>query len=517
MPEFNIQSLTFKPEEKSVVKEKLEVIDVTNGSSTAERYKSRLVYKEQVNDKNLPVGNENSKGVSTRNQLDIWYDNLFYGKKDFANRLITVVFNNQNFKTISGTNLSALNFVADAVNNFLVQFNEDRATHPQSRLNNIKIVKAYSPQQNYDIYFRSLYERFFNDVLNDIKYTNKIKNINDFTKLFYLWALNTNDPITETGFYKSQKYDLYNTGFAVDFSVINSDKDKELILNDPRFEALNYVAKINGLKIDPNYPVRLIADLKSEALLQSYAQNYFPNAGLFELPELVYKNYFIRRNFYASSEALISDFLGKIIKIYNLFIDRYKYRSDFSTSGNLSQSFLKKFETNKIKREKGNLSAFFEPNQNGDLIIKSEAVKTYIQFRAKEEDIKLNKGELKFLTNNISNIVKLDGGTVYVQNSQFNEEKFLIQSQAVNYLENFLFTKNNKDKNNTRDFIFFWNRGREYVKNFTTFSESEALFSYLLAALDAKRIKCIGVHQMESGLFMPCKSHEEYLRLTGGY
>ena len=149
MPEFNIQSLTFKPEEKSVVKEKLEVVDVTNGSSTAERYKSRLVYKEQVNDKNLPIGNENSKGVSTRNQLDIWYDNLFYGKKDFANRLITVIFNNQNFKTISGTNLSALNFVADAVNNFLVQFNEDRATHPQSRLNNLRIVKAYSPQRSW--------------------------------------------------------------------------------------------------------------------------------------------------------------------------------------------------------------------------------------------------------------------------------------------------------------------------------------------------------------------------------
>tara|TARA_R100000234_G_scaffold23310_1_gene13285 strand:+ start:13544 stop:15094 length:1551 start_codon:yes stop_codon:yes gene_type:complete len=514
MPVININNLEFKTTEKKRAARDVDVRDINNSSPASEVYESRASYKKQVNQKNLPLKNKNKNDVSLRNQLDLWYKDLFYGKKDYANRLITVNFNDDNFKEIAGTKIQALNFVADAVENFLVDYNVKRRTHPKSILNNIKIIRGYSSSRDYQVYFRELYSLFFADVLNDIKFTDKIKNIDDFINLFFLWSLTTNNPITETGFFKSQEYNIYNTGFAVDFITINSEKDKQKILNDPRYGALNYTAKMNGLKIDPNYPGRLIADVESSVLLEKYVSNYFPVPELQDLPELIYKNYFIRRNFYTSSESLISDFIGNIIKIYNSFIKKYQYRSEFSTNGDLSQKFARKFSTNRIEREKGDLSQFFIEDAAGKEVIAKKALVTYAKFRAKEEGCLLEKEELSVLTNNMNSLAKLDSSTAYVENSKFNQEKFLLQSQSINYLENFLFSKNNMDKTNTRDFIYFWTRGREYTDKFTTFSEQEALFSYLLAALDAKRIKCDGVHQMESGLFMPCKSHQKYEALT---
>ena len=517
MPVINIKNLDFKTQNEIKVDTKVKISDIDNNSSASEVYKSRRSYRAQVNKANLPVTNKNKNNISLRNQLDLWYKEIFYGKKDYANRLITVNFNDSNFKTIGGTNIVALNFVVDAIENFLLQFNSDRKSHPKSSLNDLKIIRGYSQPQNYDMYFQSLYQQFFNDVLDDIKFTNKIKNINDFINLFYLWSLTTNDPITKVGFDKSLKYNIYNTGFAVDFFTINNEKDKEKILNDPRYASFNYVAKINGLKIDPNYPGRLIADIETQVLLEKYVSKYFPKAETEQLPELIYQNYFIRRNFYASSESLISDFLEKIINIYNSFIKRYQYRAEFSANGDLSQRFAKKFNTNKIIREKASINNFFTVNDGGQEIITKKAVNIYAKFRMKEENVELSKSEISVLLNNMNSLSKIDSSTKYVQNSKFNQEKFLLQSQSINYLESFLFTKNNVDKNNTRDFIYFWNRGREYKDKFTSFSNDEALLSYLLASLDAKRIKCSGVHQMESGLFMPCKSHETYKSLTGGY
>ena len=79
--------------------------------------------------------------------------------------------------------------------------------------------------------------------------------------MFYVWAISNKTAITETGFYESQNCTIYNTGLSFDYMDITSEEQKQEILNDPRFPVLNYVAKINGLRIDPNYPARLIADI----------------------------------------------------------------------------------------------------------------------------------------------------------------------------------------------------------------------------------------------------------------
>ena len=72
----NIQELFKKKEQLKVEEENNVVLDsISNQSSTADIYKSRKAYKEQINDKNLPIGQVNKKGDNLNNQLDTWYKN----------------------------------------------------------------------------------------------------------------------------------------------------------------------------------------------------------------------------------------------------------------------------------------------------------------------------------------------------------------------------------------------------------------------------------------------------------
>ena len=100
-----------------------------------------------------------------------------------------------------------------------------------------------------------------------------------------------------------------------------------------------------------------------------------------------------------------------------------------------------KFNTNKIIREKASINNFFTVNDGGQEIITKKAVDIYAKFRMKEENVELSKSEISVLLNNMNSLSKIDSSTKYVQNSKFNQEKFLLQSQSINYLESFLFTK----------------------------------------------------------------------------
>ena len=84
-------------------------------------------------------------------------------------------------------------------------------------------------------------------------------NFDDFINLFYVWFSEKNTFATKTGFFESSEYNIYNTGLAFDYFTVNSESDINTILNDVRFPVLNYVAKINGLRVDPNNPARLIS------------------------------------------------------------------------------------------------------------------------------------------------------------------------------------------------------------------------------------------------------------------
>ncbi len=454
----NIQEL-FKVKKEIQDKESTLVTfdDVSNQSNTAEIYKARKSYKEQINDNNLPIGEKNSAGQNLNNQLDTWYKEKNYLKYDYQHRLIAPFFGPEKLKQLQG-DFQLLDFAADAAENFFDQFNNQRPGHPKSSLNNLRIVKAYQPIKSYSAHVEEVYIEFFNDVLNEIKNTNKVKNFDDFLNLFYSWFIGKNVAISKAGYYEAANYSIYNTGLAFDFFKVESEIDKQTILNDVRFPVLNYVAKVNGLRIDPNNPNTLIADIQSEKLLELYVKNYFKEKDLSELPTMILDEYFVKQNFFLSSDKVITELFVFLSSAYKRFTNKYPTYIDYAASANISQLYKKKFQTSKIKRQ--------EPQ----LLLNKDRIKYYIKIRAKENNFNLKSTALDTIAKNVLSLIDVSNSIIFKNKASF-AERLAISGQAINYLE--LFLRNQGSKNNTdkRELVFFWNRG---VRKLLTGTEESA-------------------------------------------
>jgi hypothetical protein len=466
MPTYNLRNLKVKPQEtKTKDKEKVEFENIDNSTKTSQIYKSREAYKKQVNDENLPIGLKNKNDKNLDNQLDLWYEEPLYGKVDFQGRFIKTNFLDGDLSSVNNTEFELINFVADAANNFFQQYNVERRTIPGSILNNINVVKGYTEEENYNFYFEELYVRFFNEVLNDVKYSNSIKDIEDFINVFYNWFITTNEAATEAGFYRSENYNIYNTGLAFDFYDIQSEEDKKAILNDPRFPIINYVAKINGLRVDPNYPGRLIADINSVQMVKLYASKIFPNEDLEKIPELIYQKYFTPVDYFDSSDIVVLFFLSKIISVYNRFAGKYTYRTTFTVNAPTAQNFKKSFDTNKIKRNLESDDFFLVENPDGSRVLSEYAVRVYVQFRIKEEGLNLKEGEEDYLVRKLTTLLSINGSKKFINATKFSQRLYT-QSQAINFLENYLFTKKAKGIDQKRSFVFFFERAKEKLLTF---------------------------------------------------
>lgn len=483
--------------------------------STKDLYKDRKEYKRKINDNNLPIGNKNAENQNLKNQLDLWYGRKNYAKLDFDGRMIKAIpvsdAGNSSvsapfLKKILETDFSLLEFVTDAVEKFLFQYNQERPTHPRSKLNNITIKKAFTPVRDYRSYSDAIYRQFFNDVLDEIKYSNKIQNFDDFVNLFYSWFIERDIFVTETGFYESGQYNIYNTGLAFDYFTVNSESDIETILNDVRYPVLNYVAKVNGLRIDPNYPARLIADIQSEKMIELYISEYFSSdLSSEDLPKAVYEKYFQPVNFDETSRQKIIKFLSFLTSMYNRFVGKYSSFTSFTSENNQQELFKNKFETNKIQRKKLIVGDFEFEQEDGTTTIQKKNIMYYVKFRTKEKKIKLTKEEIEFLSETMYNFVSLSDKKIFKQKTEL--EQRYVSNQAINYLELFL-TNVNKENTGKKDFTYFMKRSVKVP------TESEVLFSQFLASADAIRIGCKGVHKGSNGLFLPCETPEEYFALT---
>ena len=509
-------------------KEKEEEIDfsvtsVENDSSTSEIYNARLDYKNNVNKNNFPLGLKNKKGKSLKNQIDTWYENNGYGKYDFKNRLIRFNQNPDLLKQIPGTELFSLNFVVDAINQFIIDCDK-RKKHPNSSFNNIKIVKAYELPDNFKDHQEKLYEKFFADVLNEIKYTNKIKDYTDYLNLFYLWFLNEKTFATETGFYENVDFNIYNQGLAFDFFEVKSEADKETVLKDPRFAVINYCAKINGLRIDPNNPGRIIADIESVNLLEKHVKKYFKNKTNEEKVIAIIENYFDVVTLERKSIDLIVNALKSIGQMYLVFIRNYSSFISFNASSDLKQEYKKEFKTNKVNRDFLSDSLFFEET-NGVRNINQYSVEIYAKIRAKERSVALSNAELNFVVKKMLKLINTNQKLKFSSNKNFTSST--LENQAINFLEGFLLNK--KKTGPKRQFAFFWERGikdltgakvddtmLEQQSDMLNQADKNSFESEQKAKEAANLIGCKGTHKMENGLFMPCQSHEEYLAVISG-
>ena len=444
---------------ETVEKSDLTFENVDNNSATNELYEAREEYKKKVNDENLPIGVENFRGQVLKNQLDTWYKDLNYGKYDYDSRLLRLK-NNAKLRQVGDTEFQLLDFVADAVEGFLEQYNVDRRAHPQSILNDLTVLRAYEPQKLYQAHVQTTYEQFFNDILQPIRNTDKIKNFSDFMNLFYGWFLDNNTFISEAGFYENAQYNLYNTGLVFDFFEINSESDKERVLKDPRYPVINYVAKINGLRIDPNNPGRLIADIDSKPLVLNYAKKYFPNEDINDIPKLIFDKYFETINFENSSEDVIVKTLSSIGLAYNRFINKYGTFTKFNAPQDITQNYKKKFSSNSADRKPITEETFYTVEEQGYSTVNLFSVENYVKIRAKEKSVALTNKELDYVVKSILNYININNGLLY-NNDITEKENENVRPQAINFLETFLSSKKSSISSGKKQFIHFWRRSSD--------------------------------------------------------
>ena len=196
--------------------------------------------------------------------------------------------------------------------------------------------------------------------------------------------------------------------------LFNSESDIETILNDVRYPVLNYVAKVNGLRIDPNFPARLIADIQSEKMIELYISKYFSSdLSSEDLPKAVYKNTSnLSILMKQVDKKLLNSFLF-LTSMYNRFVGKYSSFTSFTSENNQQELFKNKFETNKIQRKKLIVGDFEFEQEDGTTTIQKKNIMYYVKFRTKEKKIKLTKEEIEFLSETMYNFVSLSDKKIF--------------------------------------------------------------------------------------------------------
>jgi len=346
-----------------------------------------------------------------RNQLDTWYERQTYGRLDYKGRAI--ISQKNRLINVNDTQFELQDFAAKAAESFLLEYNVERPTHPESKLNNIEIKRAYVEMASYDDHIDELYVSFFNEVLDPIKNTSKVKNLIEFSNLFYNWFIDQNEPVTDVGFQKREALNIYNTGLAFDYYNINTETDKQTILNDPRFPVINYVAKINGLKVDPNYPARLIADVYSNELINRHMPEEIKSLSPNDIPKAIFSDFsrFFPINvpivdvndypFFGLDKNKIYKSIMTMQKMYNRLIKKYPNYINYT----MSEDFKKKFETSKIKRANSDEGVLLEKKEQFGVGVQYDInhffIDLYIKLRAREERVELESSDIKTIRNKI--------------------------------------------------------------------------------------------------------------------
>ena len=411
---------------------------------------------------------------SLRNQLDTWYERQTYGRLDYKGRAI--ISEPNKLINIGQTEFRLQDFAANAAESFLNEYNIERPTHPNSKLNNITIKRAYVERNSYDEHVDDIYVDFFNQVLDPIKNTNKIINLTQFSNLFYNWFIDQGEAITDVGFLKRQALNIYNTGLAFDYFNINTEKDKQDILNDPRFPVINYVAKINGLKVDPNYPARLIADVYSTELINRHMPENIKSLPSNDIPKVIFTRTdvvprFSSINFgqvitvgsaplFGLDQNKIYKFITTMQKMYNRLIKKYPTYINYT----MSEEFKRKFETSKIKRASASEGVLIKKqkinNFGSQFDINPFFIELYIKVRAKEEGVVLSNTEIKSVKNRmvaISSVSKIPSFFTQPGLSLIDQLR-QTALQPDNLLELFLQTKKSTAQGTKRGLVFSWSR-----------------------------------------------------------
>ena len=199
----------------------------SNNESTLKLFNKRFIYKKIVH------GSRFENIVSFADG-----EKIFFGRMD--RRFVPIVVKKSSLKYVgvsadSLKPVQAVNFVADLFNEMVNQFDKCATTGKiktnDPYLSRLKAYRAYEdPEAQYE-----LYKAIYYDALKQYISRNsvKFKNFDEFIKMIMpvIKISAAKQPITYTGYVKSNNCSVLNSGLAIEIADLNYDNDLDKIDN----------------------------------------------------------------------------------------------------------------------------------------------------------------------------------------------------------------------------------------------------------------------------------------------
>ena len=386
---------------EQILEEFGEVSSVTNGSSSKDKFIGRTNYKK--------VYNNFAKG-----QIDVWYKDPLYGK---INQFGMISVTEDKLGLLAGT-AKVSPFVAEAFEDFKENFFKHQHTTNSKFLNEIEIVRGWeTPRTAQSEYLDELYEGFKQDILERKKKSEDIKDINDFYYFLKIYLKENGLPISFPGFMESPVNNPFTSGLVLEVydGDPTSDEEKTEFYEDLNFPGYKYWAKMHGLKVDPNIPWRLIADISSDKMLKYITKDFQDEL---KPPYTLKKIYDVLFTPVASSFTALERFDG-LNKVINRFY----------------QQFLEdnpQYHTKKIVVENGQRRVYIE-KFNRDATQMTDIMNKYVEIRFLEREISADIDAIKKIANQIYNYALKQTGDQrkYFSHIAINFVEFAIGSVAA--------------------------------------------------------------------------------------
>jgi len=212
--------------------------------------------------------------------IDLWYDKPYYGIVNHLNQPVYV--SPKYLKQISSDegDLYALNFVANAFEDFKSIFLRERAmrrvVETGSGFLDMNPAKAWEPSRNiYSDYLRDVYAVYINQYYPNNKRAKGVETFEDFVNNFMEFVedsvIGAKSPFTLSSFLMNKTVSPLASGLVIELAEDDHSDDLNksvAYIRDPNFIFYKGLAKKYGFRLDKNAPWRLIADLSSPAMRQ---------------------------------------------------------------------------------------------------------------------------------------------------------------------------------------------------------------------------------------------------------
>ena len=239
----------------------------SNRGSSKNLFNKRLLYK------NLVHGSRFKNVVSF---LD--GEKILFGRMDRRFVPITVSNSSLKYVGVSADSLKpvkAVNFVADLFNEMVLQFDKCSTTGKIDAndpfLSRLKAYKAYvDPEAQYEtyklVYFNALKNHFKKNLI-------RFKDFDEFINLLMpiIKISAAKQPLTYTGYIKSNNCNVLNTGLAIEIANLSYDNDLDKINNFVKSKNWRFFVNAcdsYGFMIDYNCPWRIVADIGAEHCIE---------------------------------------------------------------------------------------------------------------------------------------------------------------------------------------------------------------------------------------------------------